>query len=665
MTEVGNAFGTVVYHHVHIYAKSLESLEHYKTFEKQNTSFLRGLSNTSTEAEGRALYSKITGVSEISPYSSQNQDIVEQLIWGTGWRVTAAHQGSETQSVVIASEDPNGARFIVTAPTGPRGSKKQKTEEKNDHFRVSHLERFLGSHANRAGMAVLGFRAATGSLQLIHDRYKNKHPKLLVHPEGVLSYSREDGATFSVLEVFAYYSAKTPTEADIGTCLRIVEYTGEWSVLPGLENQTAEYVSRGSLSSAYFDHWVSNVVNRQQFLATLHDTLGFTSKVDFNAGVVAAGEAIIESTVTGNAPSVVITSKEMGLRNQEQVYLPINNAISTAGHVHLFLEEMGQGIQHLASRVEDLVELVDKANFYRACTGRGLSFLNIPPSYYGALTVAALTSTGVSSACAEAIWDALISVGLMNKVGILNPEISAAEIEALGPKLGGHAESFSKHQTSLIPTIRRGVYSNLYSLLRDHLTEATYLKIVRNKILVDIQGKDVLYQIFTANVLQESKTEEAPFLEFIQRVCSEQKDSCGQAIPIRPGCGGFGIRNFLTLFLSIEVSKAMNEFETASEKENKQAQGFARRKIDILTNQLSESNPILTDIADAMTAEAEARAELVGAQDDRKAQLLELVARHEATKLQGNRNLMEVSDRYKAAMAAVREEQTKHAADTR
>ena len=46
---------------------------------------------------------------------------------------------------------------------------------------------------------------------------------------------------------------------------------------------------------------------------------------------------------------------------------------------------------------------------------------------------------------------------------------------------------------------------------------------------------------------------EAPFLEFIQRVCAQCADKNGMCQPVRPGCGGFGIRNFLTLFLSIEV----------------------------------------------------------------------------------------------------------------
>jgi 4-hydroxyphenylpyruvate dioxygenase-like putative hemolysin len=80
---------------------------------------------------------------------------------------------------------------------------------------------------------------------------------------------------------------------------------------------------------------------------------------------------------------------------------------------------------------------------------------------------------------------------------------------------------------------------------------------VRNKILIDVQGEDVLMQIFTSVVLQRAPGEEAPFLEFIQRVCACAADGEESCEPIRPGCGGFGIRNFLTLFLSIEVSKAI------------------------------------------------------------------------------------------------------------
>jgi len=53
------------------------------------------------------------------------------------------------------------------------------------------------------------------------------------------------------------------------------------------------------------------------------------SQVDFNAGVVAAGEAQIESTVTGNDSSKMSSSeKDSALKDQSQIYLPINNAIT-------------------------------------------------------------------------------------------------------------------------------------------------------------------------------------------------------------------------------------------------------------------------------------------------------------------------------------------------
>ena len=141
--------------------------------------------------------------------------------------------------------------------------------------------------------------------------------------------------------------------------------------------------------AAYCDHWVSNVFDRTEFLDTLRDTLGFTPKVDFNAGVVAAGEAQIESTVTGNTLITTHTSvmtsynKEAALRDQSQVYLPINNALSPVGHVHGFLQELGQGVQHVASRVENLVDFVQRGNEYREITGEGALFpsriMNVSP----------------------------------------------------------------------------------------------------------------------------------------------------------------------------------------------------------------------------------------------------------------------------------------------
>ena len=117
---------------------------------------------------------------------------------------------------------------------------------------------------------------------------------------------------------------------------------------------------------------MSNVRDREGFLRTLRTTLGFVPKVppplpsvhpsvltghvssippyelvqsqpssrkwlcslmaptcmqvEFNAGVVAAGEARIESTVVGNTPAARARSARDALRNQTQVYLPVINS---------------------------------------------------------------------------------------------------------------------------------------------------------------------------------------------------------------------------------------------------------------------------------------------------------------------------------------------------
>merc|ERR1719217_534255 len=125
--------------------------------------------------------------------------------------------------------------------------------------------------------------------------------------------------------------------------------------------------------------------------------------------------------------------------------------------------------------------------------------------------------------------------------------------------------------------------------MRDELPEATYMAVVRNKILIDVQGEDVLMQIFTSVVLQCEAGTEAPFLEFIQRVCAQCADGSETCTPIRPGCGGFGIRNFLTLFLSIEVSKAMSDSQEAADQGRSEEAAFHSRRVQLFTDQLVES----------------------------------------------------------------------------
>ena len=63
---------------------------------------------------------------------------------------------------------------------------------------------------------------------------------------------------------------------------------------------------------------------RRQFLETLEQVLAFESKAEFASGVVAAGAAVIESTIAG--------------RSDSEIFLPVNNALSDAGHVAAYLE---------------------------------------------------------------------------------------------------------------------------------------------------------------------------------------------------------------------------------------------------------------------------------------------------------------------------------------
>ena len=111
-------------------------------------------------------------------------------------------------------------------------------------------------------------------------------------------------------------------------------------------------------------------MSRTGFLKTLNDTLGFSPKVNFNAGVVAAGEAQIESTVTGNSSELDTKSSSVALRDQSQIYLPINNALSEAGHVIQFLREIGQGVRGVRARsarilYSSLVKYLQTTTVYR------------------------------------------------------------------------------------------------------------------------------------------------------------------------------------------------------------------------------------------------------------------------------------------------------------
>ena len=693
------------FHHVQMYVDALKPVAAYRELEDQLNAlahkgsfdpFSGGMRFLGPKAlperveEGRRLWEELLRPDEVKlaalhhdDYSPVGQDIVEQMLVGLGWRVTASYEGVATRSVLVTSMDAKGVKMVVTAPlrAQPHSEERKEGEADSDepyeHFALGHLARFRAQQRGMQGVAVLGFELPEeGALEATLRRYQKLHPRLLLG--GVRRYedTRAVGAegkqrkivlgSMSMLEAFAYYESDDKGAADRGTVVRFVHRTGSYAsregwgnphgVLPGLEDVLAEF--DGTSIPAYADHWVSNVRDRRSFLKTLKDVLGFTPKVDFNAGVVAAGRAKIESTVTGNNTARVkatCNSDEI-LKDQSQIYLPINNALSEVGHVHGFLAQVGQGVQHLASRVRDLVGFIERVNNYRKITGRGLSFLSIPRSYYGRLSEAELAAAaGLDRAAAEAALRRLQHAQLCSPSGIVELDVTderiAAALAGLAPALPAAA------LPKLCHAVRRARYSNLYALLRDHFDEATYVKIVTNQVLVDVQNKDVLFQIFTCNILVREQGQEAPFLEFIERVCSQKTLEDGSCAPIKPGCGGFGIRNFLTLFLSIEVSKAMHDADKAARDGDKAAEASARRRVELFTSQLDESNPVLTEISDAMTAEGnalEALDKLHDKSSDSARKLQETAAKVAKLKEAGNANLQALSDRYAKLMAEVK-----------
>eukprot|EP00985_Skeletonema_marinoi_P008667 scaffold3964_cov77-Skeletonema_marinoi.AAC.5 len=689
--------------HVHLYVDRVCDLSAYKEFEDSLNLFQENYDEMTAgeridEDEqrgisldvdvGRQIWQSITehnmddNKSVAEEFASHGRDIVKQLIAGFGFRVTGCHVTSHTSTVVVTSKDANGIQIVVSAmKSDDENSDVEEANaavEDNDyhHFAPSNITRFYHAHSNRQGIAVLAFEVGHQCLEGIFLRYSEHHPELV--PKEFKNGPVEYGDEARVFEVFAYYSGERGTSlADEGTMLRFIEpITGAANTckLPGIAPVDASF---SRCHPAFFDHWVSNVISRTGFLDTLKDTLYFTPKVDFNAGVVAAGEAQIESTVTGNTASLNAEDGSSALSDQSQIYLPINNALTEVGHVHGFLEEIGQGVQHIASRVDNIISFVQEANDRRKIFGEGFTFLNIPRSYYGVLTKEMLrkgidnikdpsgnkSDDVLSLECAHAILNICTAEGVLLDDSSVDLDISGSTIQTiLDSKISlEHKEEYLQNREEIVVIILHSRYVNMYNLLKNHLSEQSYIAIVRNQILVDVQTDDLLFQIFTSNILQRKPQDESPFFEFIQRVCSQCVGPDGCPKKVKPGCGGFGIRNFLTLFLSIEVTKAMLAASNAKRDGKMKEYEFAKRKVQLFTDQLNESNPLLTEISEAMTKEGAARDNITLSYKEGRiedAKVWEEVTEKEASaKSLANDLLMECNMKYQRLMRELRESQ--------
>lgn len=340
--------------------------------------------------------------------------------------------------------------------------------------------------------------------------------------------------------------------------------------------------------------------------------------------------------------------------------------------------------------MDNLVGFVEYCNHLRAITGEGFSFLDIPRSYYGVLTVDHLQKeTAVSKDLAMRIVRVCEQANIMSMDGAVDLDLSIERLSTILDSMLGDWEdclqqkaSYEENRNSILTAIMSSRYCNMLNLLQGHVSESTYMGIVRNQVLVDVQGGNILYQIFTCKILHRRPAEEAPFLEFIQRVCSECKGEDGCPKKIKPGCGGFGyvlfvcshrhfafctcsgshkfhsIRNFLTLFLSIEVSKAIREVHGAQRKGEKANAIIAQCRVSCLTSQLNDSNPILSEISDSMTEESTYQMQMETAHSVGDQKMFTFWrARFEQAgrkKREANAKLMACSARYEKLMRSIR-----------
>ena len=123
------------------------------------------------------------------------------------------------------------------------------------------------------------------------------------------------------------------------------------------------------------------------------------------------------------------------------------------------------------------------------CHRQGFTFLRIPRSYYGILTKQQLEQV-VSDGCAQNLLLACDKTGITGTDGSVDLALTYSQVQerldAEGLK-DEHATEYKDNKEAVIGIILKSRYVNLHNLLQHHLSEESYLGIVRNQILVDVQ----------------------------------------------------------------------------------------------------------------------------------------------------------------------------------
>ena len=104
-----------------------------------------------------------------------------------------------------------------------------------------------------------------------------------------------------------------------------------------------------------------------------------------------------------------------------------------------------------------------------------------------------MDSAGIPIELAEHVLKICEEHGIVSADGAVDLDLKIEEIaEVLEYQIRSpNRELFEGHKDRIHQSIMRSRYTNLHGLLQNHVAEKTYLGIVKNKILVDVQGEDV------------------------------------------------------------------------------------------------------------------------------------------------------------------------------
>jgi 4-hydroxyphenylpyruvate dioxygenase len=229
-------------------------------------------------------------------------------------------------------------------------------------------------------------------------RYLRKHPDGV----GTLNFEVEDAQrAFSLIEKrggtpisdvqrerdatggeIAYFSIATPFG---DTTFRFVERRGYRALFPGFEASASPQGGRNAFGFTGFDHVTSNFQTMSPALLWLEHVLGFERywEVQFHTTDVAPDQAH-----GSGLRSVVMWDPASGVKfANNEPWRPFFKD----SQINIFNEEhRGDGVQHLAIGVKDIVHCV------RGLRARGLEFMPTPGTYYDALP-ARLETMGVGT----------------------------------------------------------------------------------------------------------------------------------------------------------------------------------------------------------------------------------------------------------------------------